>query len=407
MAEHISDKALRNYDEDDPKADQDQSIKEHLDSCPQCRNRLQVLRNEFDHEDEDSDSDVSESDADSVTYANLPASDQDANEAWTESTTTRAAGISELPPGYEMLGELGRGGMGVVLKARNISSGRLIALKLLLPAGLADGQARERLRREANTITKLQHPGIVRVFNVVMHQEAMFLELELVEGGVLSNFISQPLEARWSAAMLLQLAQAVSFFHERDIVHRDLKPDNVLLSSEPKDSFVWSPPANMPDVESVSVPRAKITDFGLAKQLNDDAALTAPGQILGTPLYMAPEQTERGGSKRFTKKVDLHALGCLLYELLTKHSPFKGKNVNQTLSKVRSETPPSPSTLVESVPSVLADICLKCLMKNPDDRYESAKDLAEDLDWFLQGKEGLRPKPNLVSRWLKRIGYQD
>ena len=405
---HLSDKVLCQHNRSELKHGTLEKVDLHLRSCRQCRNRLRELSDDDDDDDSDSDWDsgLGGSTSDSVTHGNLSVGDLDADEHYEEATESGSGVVGKLPPGYEVLSELGRGGMGVVLKVRGTSDGRVVALKLLQAAGLADPQARERLRREAKTIAQLKHPGIVRVFNVIQHEGKLLLELELVDGGTLSNYIFAPCDARWSATMLLQIAQAVAYFHARDIVHRDLKPENVLMGHAKTDNFVWTPPPHLQDVQPISVPRAKITDFGLAKQLDDSVMLTLEGQVLGTPLYMAPEQTRREGANRFTTKVDIHALGLLLYALLTGHSPFKGNNVAQTLKNIRKATPTSPKDIVESVPSDLAGICLKCLKKDPNDRYESADDLARDLELFLQG-ESLEPKGGLISRLLKRLGDRD
>ncbi|QEH33202.1 Serine/threonine-protein kinase PknB [Aquisphaera giovannonii] len=270
-------------------------------------------------------------------------------------------------PGYEILGELGRGGMGVVYKARDLRLNRVVALKTL-PAADASPEAISRLLAEAEAIARLEHPQIVRVHGVGDHEGHPYFEMEYVDGGSLADRLDgRPRPPRDSAALVKALARAVHEAHRLGVVHRDIKPANVLLSAD-------------------GTP--KLTDFGLAKLLDDSGArapITRSGALLGTPGYMAPEQAE-GRASRVGPGADVHALGALLYELMTGRRPFPGPSLIETLEQVRTAAPAPPRSLVHGLPRDLETICLKCLEKDPLLRYGDARTLAEDLDRFLRGE---------------------
>ncbi len=268
-------------------------------------------------------------------------------------------------PGYEVLEELGRGGMGVVYRARQTRLEREVALKMVRPDGMDDREMVVRLLAEARAAARLKHPNIVQIFAVGDHDGRPFIEMEYLEGGSLGRLLDgRPWPARDAARLVERLALAISEAHRLDIVHRDLKPGNVLFSAEGV---------------------VKIADFGLAKQLDRDSDLTRSEQLLGSPSYMPPEQT-RGSKSQLTARADIYSLGAILYELLTGRPPFRGNTVLQTLEQVRTSEPVPPARLVPQIPKDLETICLKCLMKEPDRRYESASALAEDLRRFLDGR---------------------
>jgi WD40 repeat protein/tetratricopeptide (TPR) repeat protein/predicted Ser/Thr protein kinase len=285
-------------------------------------------------------------------------------------------------PGYEVLGELGRGGMGVVYKARQLRPARVVALKVLLAGAHAGEQDLARFRAEAEAVARLQHPNVVQVYEVGEEKGCPYLALEYVEGGSLADKLKgTPLSAQEAARLAEALARAVHAAHEKGVVHRDLKPANVLLTAD-------------------GTP--KVTDFGLAKRLDGATLHTQTGAVLGTPDYMAPEQAE---GKTAGPPADIHALGALLYQMLTGRPPFLAENALDTLLRVRLEEPVSPSVLRPKLPRDLGTVCLKCLQKDPARRYASALAVADDLHRFLGG-EPVQARPvgraERLWRWCRR-----
>jgi WD40 repeat protein len=283
-------------------------------------------------------------------------------------------------PGYEIVRELGRGGMGVVYQARQLALNRVVALKMILAGGHAGADELARFRLEAETLALLRHPNIVQIYEVGTHEGRPFLALEFLEGGSLVGQLEQGTPAPTAAAALAEvLARAVHAAHERGIVHRDLKPENVLLDRD-------------------GTP--KITDFGLAKRLEDQAGQTASNAVVGTPSYMAPEQAA-GKSSRVGPAADVYALGAILYRLLTGRPPFEGPTTMDVLMQVVADEPVPPRRLCPRVPRDLETVCLKCLRKQTGERYADALELAEDLRRF-QGGEPIRARPvGLAERLLK------
>ena len=270
--------------------------------------------------------------------------------------------------GYEILDVLGRGGMGIVYKARQVSLDRLIALKMVRSAD-TDWEELARIRTEAGTIARLQHPNIVQVYEVGEHAGAPYLALELLAGGSLTQRIhGTPLPVAQAAQIAEDLARAIQHAHERGIIHRDLKPGNVLLTPEGT---------------------SKITDFGLAKRLEGSSLQTATGAILGTPSYMAPEQAQ-GKTRELGPAVDVYALGAILYEMLTGRPPFRGETPLDTVQQVVGQEPVPLTRLNPKVPRDLETICLKCLEKRPTQRYPSAGALADEVRRFLEAFQANR-----------------
>jgi WD40 repeat protein len=290
---------------------------------------------------------------------------------------------SDLPAvrGYEVLGVLGKGGMGVVYKARQVGLNRTVALKMILPGALAGPQALDRFRREAEAVARLQHPHIVAVHEIGTHDGQPFFSLEFVAGGSLSQKLAGTPQPAGEAARLVEtLARAVHAAHEKGVVHRDLKPANVLLAED-------------------GTP--KVTDFGLAKQLDDDSGRTREGDVMGTPSYMAPEQAS-GDIRSIGPAADVYALGAVLYEALTGRPPFRGATLLETLEQVRHKDPVPPAQLQPKVPRDLETICLKCLQKEPARRYATAADLADELQRYLDGRPILaRP----VGAWERAVKW--
>jgi WD40 repeat protein/serine/threonine protein kinase len=305
--------------------------------------------------------------------------------------------------GYQILGELGRGGMGVVYQARHLKLNRLVALKMILAGGHASAADEARFLAEAETVASLQHPNIVQVYEVGQHEGRPYLELEYVAGGNLAERLKAgPLLPRVAAQLIEQLARGIDAAHQAGIVHRDLKPSNVLLQTA--DVPETATAADKSAIYNLQAAVPKITDFGLAKRVQSSSGLTQTGTVLGTPAYMAPEQAG-GEGKRVGPAADVYALGAILYECLTGRPPFQGPTALETLQLVISTEPVSPSRLQPKLAPDLATICLKCLRKEPGQRYATAQELADDLHRFLEGKPvRARPVGGLERgwRWCRR-----
>jgi serine/threonine protein kinase len=304
-------------------------------------------------------------------------------------------------PGYEVLEELGRGGMGVVYKARQVALGRSVALKMIASGARAGPREIGRFRAEAALVARLQHPNIVQVYEVGEADGRPFFSLEFVAGGSLAEHLrGTPQPVRPAAQLVETLARAVHAAHATGVVHRDLKPSNVLLAADGTPGAERGPLSAVP----------KITDFGVAKCVAGDGEApgyqspTVTGELLGTPQYMAPEQAA-GRSKDVGPAADVYSLGAILYELLTGRPPFAGETPLATVLQVLHNDPVPVSGLRPDVPRDLETICLKCLRKDPGRRYGDALELAEDLRRFLRD-EPIRARPvaaaEKLRRWVRR-----
>jgi serine/threonine-protein kinase len=306
--------------------------------------------------------------------------------------------------GYEIQAELGRGATGVVYRAWHHALRRAVALKVLHPGRARDPQALARFRSEAEAAARLHHPHIVQVHEVGAGDSRPYLAMELVEGATLARRLADgPLPARQAAQLVEALARAVHHAHGRAVVHRDLKPANILLASGGREPPVEDGTGGSRPPLAEYVP--KITDFGLAKQLDEAGGQrTESGAILGTPSYMAPEQAA-GGGQAVGPAADVYALGAILHEALTGRPPFLADTPLETLHRVLNEEPIPPSRLQPKVPRDLDTVCLKCLEKAPHRRYESAAALADDLGRYLRG-EPTRARPagylGRLGRWCRR-----
>lgn len=283
--------------------------------------------------------------------------------------------------GYEIEGELGRGGMGVVYLARQIELNRRVALKML--TGHYGSDELQRFLEEAETAAGLNHTNIAHIYEVGEHDGAPFFSMEYVEGGSLADRLRKELPSpRDAAQLLIDIARALHFAHQNGVVHRDMKPGNVLLD---------------PD----GVP--KVVDFGIAKRLKDDSKLTRSGVVIGTPTYMAPEQA-KGNSRHVGPAADVYSLGAILYEMLAGRPPFLPEDSETAITvRVLTEDPVSPAWHRPEIPRDLETICMKCLERAPRDRYASAAALAEDLRRFLADESILAKPPNTVVRSMKWV----
>jgi tetratricopeptide (TPR) repeat protein len=325
----------------------------------------------------------------------------------TETAGAAASFVSATVPGYEILAELGRGGMGVVYKARHSALRRIVALKMILGGGHASGADLERFRTEAEAIARLQHPNIVQIYEVGQHDGLPYFSLEFCGGGTLEKKLAgTPLAPREAAALVAKLAEAMQAAHDRGVIHRDLKPANILLQIDDCRLTIAERAERVSDRSAIANLQSaipKITDFGLAKKL-DEVGKTQTGAIMGTPSYMAPEQAA-GKSKELGPACDIYALGAILYECLTGRPPFRAATPLDTVIQVLSEEPVPPSRMNAGVPRDLETIVLKCLDKEPQRRYGTAHALALDLRRFLDG-EPVQARPVMgwerTWKWVKR-----
>lgn len=299
----------------------------------------------------------------------------------------RSADEAALPqvPGYRVEGLLGHGGMGVVFRAWHLRLNRPVALKMMLAGAYAGPRERERFQREAEAVAGLRHQNIVQVHDVGEADGRPYYTMELVDGGSLAQTLTgTPLPVDRAAELVEKLAAAVQVAHTAEIVHRDLKPANILLTAD-------------------GTP--KVSDFGLARRLSEDAGLTHTGVALGTPSYMAPEQAG-GKAEAVGPAVDVYSLGAILYELLTGRPPFRGESAAETVQQLLTHDPLPPARLNSRVPRDLETICLQCLQKSPRLRYSTAGELALDLGRFQRG-EAITARPDgLVRRWARRVRHR-
>jgi WD40 repeat protein len=304
-----------------------------------------------------------------------------------QASTTTGLPLPRAFGDYELLEEIARGGMGIVYRARHLSLDRIVAVKLLLFGPLSSPEFVKRFRAEASAAASLQHPNIVAIHEVGVHQGQHYFAMDFVEGQSLAKLISgfgfRIPDFKRAVGYLKTIAEAIHYAHERGILHRDLKPSNVLIDANDQ---------------------PRVTDFGLARRLEGDSELTVTGQVLGSPNYMPPEQAV-GKRGKVSRRSDVYSLGAMLYHLLTGRPPFVGEALTDTLEQVLNAEPVAPRLLNPSVPRDLETICLNCLEKEPDKRYATAQALADELGRFLNN-EPVHAHPitraERVWRWCRR-----
>jgi WD40 repeat protein len=312
-------------------------------------------------------------------------------------------------PGYDILDELGHGGMGVVYRARQTKANRVVALKMILSRAHATLEQRVRFRIEGEAIARLHHPNIVQLYEVGEYQGLPFFSLEFCEGGGIDRKLTgQPLPVEEGTALVETLARAMHYAHQRGVVHRDLKPANVLLRLKAESGTTIVPGDTGDRPAALNLPLSKfepkITDFGLAKQMDSASDLSRTGAVMGTPSYMAPEQAE-GKVREIGPAADVWALGAILFEFLTGRPPFTGESALSTLRGVLTDDAPPPSRLRPGTPRDLDTICLKCLQKEPGKRYITAEALAEDLRRYRAGEPITARRVSWLERaakWVRR-----
>jgi serine/threonine protein kinase len=309
----------------------------------------------------------------------VPGLSQDAS-----TPTGRSLPLPEIE-GYDVAEVIGQGGMGVVYKARQLALNRQVAVKMILSGSHASSQELARFRAEAEAVARLAHPNIVQIFEIGEQNGNPYLTLEYIAGGSLAQQLDgQPVNPKRAAELVRDLAKGIQHAHDKGIVHRDLKPGNVLIAGDGT---------------------LKITDFGLAKRAESDLRQTITGAIIGSPTYMAPEQAS-GNSADIGPATDIYALGVILYELLTGRPPFKGDSVIETIQQVREQDPLPLRHLQPKIPRDLETICLKCLEKRPQRRYQSAAALALDLNAFLHDEPINAQSLTILDQVARTLAHQ-
>jgi serine/threonine protein kinase/WD40 repeat protein len=389
--------ALERLLNEDLSTDERVLVIDHIERCPACQERLDALldddlmtssqRNANSNSVEGPDSEYLENLRDLVSQTAFSSWHLASDGGRTGRDRTEAS--TACPPSigaYEIIGEVARGGMAVVYKARQPHVGRIVAVKRLRFDDRDPADAK-RFFREAEAVAALRHPNIVQVFQVGEDDGRPFLALEYIHGPTLAEFLNgSPVDPRSAAEFIRKVALAIHHAHEHGVIHRDLKPANILLDADLTSGPSGSDNLPSPDRHArLEMYEPRVTDFGLARRIGDDRTLTLPDMLAGTPAYLAPEQLNRK-SDAISPACDVYALGAILYEMLTGRPPLLGPTVFATLRLVETADPVPPRTLQQNLSRDLEAVCLKCLAKEPRQRYASAADLANDLGRFLAGR---------------------
>lgn len=373
-------------------------VEAHLASCAGCRQRLADLAAEHAQDGLESVLDcqtlrgwTADCPSDSLGAGRKSRDQLDCRVSlWDRAITGRTVGK------YQIQGLIGSGGMGSVYQAVDTVTGRRVALKMIQNHTQSGSQS-ARLLNEARAMARLSHPRIVRVFDVMSYDDQPILIMELVDGQTLENWQKRiPIDIQCAARLVKEIAEAISSAHAQGVIHRDLKPANILVESA-------SVAATIADRDSRL--EIKIADFGISRVLGDDGwRLTQTGGRLGTPSYMSPEQAA-GPSTELGPATDIYSLGAILYQLLTGLPPFVSNDPLQLLQMIRRDQPVTPRLRRADIALDLETICLKCLEKQPRQRYHSAQELAEELERFLEGRP-IRARAIGIGgrtfRWIRR-----
>src|SRR6266513_1226581 len=309
---------------------------------------------------------------------------EDRASASQDKTTVRAAELLGELGDYELLEEVGRGGQGVVFRARQKGLNRTVALKVISLGQWASKAHLKRFRWEAEAAAGLNHPGIVPIYEVGERDGSCYFSMQFVEGGQLDEVGRRtPFSIRQAAELIAKIARTIHYAHEHGILHRDIKPGNILLDAKGE---------------------PQLTDFGLARLVETESTITRTREALGTPSYMAPEQAA-GEQRKLSNATDVYGLGAVLYQLLTDHPPFAGGTTYETIKLLLDTEPRQPRLLNPRLDRDLSTICLKCLEKDPQRRYSSALALAEDLERWLKHEPILARRTGFITRgrkWIRR-----
>src|SRR5881398_700574 len=315
--------------------------------------------------------------------SSMPATTPD-DVAPTSQKTARAAELLGELGDYELLDEIGRGGQGVVFRARQKSLNRIVALKVISLGQWASKAHLRRFRLEAEAAAKLEHPGIVPIHEVGERDGSCYFSMKFIEGGQLDEVARrQPMPIRQAAELIAKVARTVHYAHEHGILHRDIKPGNILLDAKGE---------------------PHLTDFGLARLVESESSVTQTLDVLGTPSYMAPEQAV-GNNAAISSATDVYGLGAVLYQLLIGQPPFAGGTTYETIKLLLDTEPRQPRLLNPKIDRDLSTICLKCLEKDPQRRYSSALALAEDLERWLRHEPIRARRTGIFTRgrkWVRR-----